>query len=72
MLAPGNSSRMKKKGLLTLLEKYSNSIKITALTTDRHAQIRSFLSREYPEILHQFDVWHFGKSIKKTFSEVAN
>ena len=52
----GNSSRMEKKGLQTLLEKYSNSIKITTLTTDRHVQIRSFLSREYPEILHQFDV----------------
>ena len=51
----GNSSRMEKKGLQTLLEKYSNSIKITTLTTDRHVQIRSFLSREYPKILHQFD-----------------
>ena len=48
----GNSSRMEKKGLQTLLEKYSNSIKITTLTTDKHVQIRSFLSREYPEILH--------------------
>ena len=62
----GNSNRMEKKGLQTLLEKYSNSIKITTLTTDRHVQIRSFLSREYPEILHHFDVWHFGKSVKKT------
>ena len=57
----GTSSRMEKKGLQTLLEKYSNSIKNTTLTTDRHVQIRPFLSREYPEILHQFDVWHFGK-----------
>ena len=63
----GNSSRMEKKGLQTLLEKYSNSIKITTLTTDRHVQIRSLLSREYPEILHQFDVWHFGQSVKKNF-----
>ena len=63
----GNSSRMEKKGLQTLLEKYSNSIKITTLTTDRHVQIRSLLSREYPEILHQFDVWHFGKSFKRLY-----
>ena len=63
----GNSNRMEKKGLQTLLEKYSNSIKITTLTTDRHVQIRSLLSREYPEILHQFDVWHFGQSVKKNF-----
>ena len=50
--APENSSRMEKKGLQTLLEKYSNSIKITTLTTDQHVHIRSFLSTEYPEILH--------------------
>ena len=67
----GNSSRMEKKGLQTLLEKYSNSIKITTVTTDRHVQISSFLSREYPEVLHQFDVWHFGKSVKKTLSEIV-
>ena len=67
----GNSSRIKKKGLQTLLEKYSNSIKITTLTTGRHVQIRSFLSSEYPEILHQFDVWHFGKPVKKTLSEIT-
>ena len=48
-----------------------NSIKITTLTTERHVQIRSFLRREYPEILHQFDVWHFPKSVKKALSEIA-
>ena len=67
----GNSCRMEKKGLQTLLEKYSKLIKITTLTTDRHVQIRIFLSREYPEILHQCNVWHFGKSFKKTLSEIA-
>ena len=68
----GNSSRIKKKGLQTLLEKYSNSIKITTLTTDRHVQIRSFLSRECPEILHQFDVWHFGKLKKLYLKSLKN
>ena len=45
--------------------------KKTILTTDRHVQIRSFLIREYPKILLQFDVWHFGKSVKKALSEIA-
>ena len=56
----GNSSSM----LQTLLEKHSNSIKVTILTTDRHVQIRAFLEKEY-KILHRFDAWHFGKSEKK-------
>ena len=51
----GNSSRMEKKGLQTLLEKYSSSIKITTLTIDRHVQIRSFESREYLEIFYKFE-----------------
>ena len=67
----GNSSRMEKKGFQTLLEKYSNSRKISTLTTDRHIQIRSFLSREYLEILHQINEWHFGKSVKKPLSGIA-
>ena len=67
----GNSSRKGKKGLQTLVKKYLNSIKITTLTTEGHVQIRSFLRKEYPEILHQFDVWHFPKSVKKALSEIA-
>ena len=56
----GNSSSM----LQTLLEKHSNSIKVTILTTDRQVQIRAFLEKEY-KILLRFDAWHFGKSEKK-------
>ena len=68
----GNSSRMEKKGLEILLEKFNNmNINVTSLTTDRHVQIRSFLKNEHPEITHQFDVWHFGKSIKKKLVAVT-
>lgn len=64
-----NSSRMEKKGLETLLDRFSN-LGITTLTTDRHIQIRAFMKKYHPEILHQFDVWHFG-SIKKNLSNIA-
>jgi hypothetical protein len=66
----GNSSRREKKGLEVLLEKIQH-IKITTLTTDRHVQIRAFLKNDHPNIIHQFDVWHFGKSIKKALSNLA-
>jgi len=29
------------------------------------------MKKEYPEIDHQFDIWHFGKSIKKRISQAA-
>jgi len=67
-----NSGRMEKLGLETLLKKfYSLGINFNTLTTDRHIQIRSMMKKEYPEIDHQFDIWHFGKSIKKRISQAA-
>ena len=35
------------------------------ITTDRHIQIRKHLRDQEPGIIHQFDVWHFVKNIKK-------
>ena len=42
-------------------------MKITTLTMDRHVQIRSFLRREYPEIVHLFDWWHLKSQLKKLY-----
>ena len=41
------------------------------MTTDRHVQIRHYMRKERPDILHQFDIWHVSKSIKKKLSEKA-
>ncbi|XP_057311862.1 uncharacterized protein LOC130649578 [Hydractinia symbiolongicarpus] len=68
----GNSSRMEKWGLVTLLNKLrDHKVTVSALTTDRHVQIRAFMKKEHPEINHQFDVWHFGKSLKKSLTAAA-
>ena len=42
--------------------------KIRSVTMDRHIQIRAFLEKVCPDIIHQFDVWHVSKSIKKELS----
>jgi len=44
---------------------------MTSLTTDRHTQIRAFMRDYHSSISHQFDVWHFAKSIKKKLSKLA-
>ena len=68
----GNSNRMEKYGLEVLLKKLINlNMPITSLTTDRHTQIRAFMKKEYSFISHQFDVWHFSKSIKKKLCKHA-
>ena len=41
------------------------------MTTDRHKQIRSYLKKERPDIVHQFDIWHVGKNIKKKLAQKA-
>ena len=43
---------------------------IYTLTTDQHLQI-CFLKKNYPEICHQFDVWHKSKGIKKKLFKAA-
>ena len=72
VVTAGNSCRMEKKGLQVLLDKMSSrEVTVSTLTTDRHVQIRSFMKKVHPEICHQFDVWHFGKSIKKSLTKAA-
>ncbi|KAK1889567.1 putative chemoreceptor glutamine deamidase CheD 1 [Dissostichus eleginoides] len=61
-----NSNAMEPMGLkqcLSNMKKWNISINI--LTTDRHKTVRKILRVEFPEITHQFDLWHFCKSIIK-------
>ena len=64
----GNSARMELDGLKNVLQRsYDNVINISSLTTDRHKQGRSSLAKKRKDIQHQFEVWHFVKSIKKHY-----
>ena len=68
----GNSARMELDGLKNVLQRlYDNAINISSSTTDRHKQVRSFLRKNRKGILHQFDVWHFAKNIKKHLLKAA-
>ena len=68
----GNSSLMEKTGLQILLDKFESlKISIASLTTDCHTQTRAIMRDYFPHISHQFDVWHFAKSIKKRLSKLA-
>ena len=68
----GNSQRMELddfKRVVNRLQEYG--IKIGSITTDRYKQIRSYMRKFLKHILHQFDVWHVGKSIKKKLVKLA-
>lgn len=49
----------------------ADSLSFSTLTTDRHTQIRKYMATNHTDIDHQFDIWHFAKSVKKLLSAKA-
>jgi len=63
---------MELHGLKKVLQRLNdNGISVNSLTTDRHKQVRKYLRTEKKEVTHQFDIWHFGKNIKKKLTKYA-
>ena len=46
-------------------------INIRSLTTDRHVQVAKYMREERSDIIHQYDIWHFNKTIKKALLKAA-
>jgi len=57
-----------KRSLNNLL---SQNVNIRCLTTDRHTQITAQLKANYPNIVHQYDVWHLAKWVTKKLTKQA-
>lgn len=38
--------------------------------TDRQVDIKSMIKKQFPNILHEFDVWHLSKSLIKKFKSI--
>jgi len=69
----GSSVKMEKLGLERSLQfVIGTGITIKVLATDRHLGIQAFMKDEYPQIEHQFDVWHVAKSVKKKLTQKAS
>ena len=57
-----SSNHMEMEGLTRALDFLgTNSFEVGTLITDRHKQINKFLSKQYPNIEHRYDVWHISK-----------
>ena len=62
----GNSAAMEREGLSRILKRLQdNDVKVCQLATDRSVTVRSFMKKDWPNVDHQFDVWHFVKSVVK-------
>lgn len=63
---------MEKAGFVRLLDRLTNqNLKIRAISTDRHNQIRKIMKTTYPDIKHQIDPWHTIKGLEKKLSVAA-
>ena len=57
-----SSNHMEKEGLSRVLKFLdAKSLQVGTLVTDMHKQIDKFISRQYPDIEHCYDVWHVSK-----------
>lgn len=45
---------------------------VSVLTTDRHGGIGKLLREEYGSIVHEYDLWHIVKGLKKKLSKTNN
>ena len=65
-----NSNAMEREGFkrcMNHIQDHGGQIEVVA--TDRHVGIRADMKRNFPEIDHQFDVWHLTKTITKKLTE---
>lgn len=60
---------MEKFGLKNVMDRMiSEGLEVGIFASDRHVGIRKMLRENCSDIIQQFDVWHYGKSIKKKLS----
>lgn len=59
-----NFYHMELEGLKRCLAKLeTEEIEVSHLVTDRHSQVKAYMKREQPQIVHMFDVWHVAKGM---------
>ena len=67
-----SSNAMEKEGFNRCLNSLQESlVSIHTITTDRHIGMNSAMDKEHADINHQYDVWHFSKSIVKKLNKQA-
>ena len=67
-----SSVAMEKEGFKRCLDDLiAVGFNFTTLATDRHTGIAALSRTEYPQINHQFDVWHVAKGLMKKLTKAA-
>ncbi|XP_068100789.1 uncharacterized protein [Hyperolius riggenbachi] len=68
-----SSAAMEKIGFHKCMTRaVENKLNIVHFATDHHSSVRKSMREDFPDINHQFDVWHFAKSITKKLRRASN
>ena len=67
-----SSNAMEKFACKKLLKRLKEAeIQISVFCTDRHPGIQKLMTDTYPDIIHQYDMWHMSKSVSKKLVQKA-
>lgn len=67
-----NSYHMELEGLKRCLARLeTEEIEVSHLVTDRQSQVKAYMKREQPQIVHMFDVWHVAKGVYKKLDTIS-
>lgn len=58
-----------RRGLQNILQE--ENVPVTVLDTDRHIMVSCMMRKEFPQVAHQYDVWHVSKNVTKTLADLA-
>lgn len=68
-----SSAAMEKVGFKRALENLDdNGVEVQGIATDRHMGIGAMIKTDYPDMQHEFDMWHGAKSVGKKLALKAN
>ena len=68
-----SSVAMEKAGLQQTLDNVpQQNFKVDTIAADRHLGIACCMRKQYPNIKHHYDVWHFDKALLKRLTKAAN
>lgn len=68
-----NSNAMEAEGLRWILTRLKEmSVPITVPATDHNTAVLMMMAESFSYIRHQYDVWHFAKSVMKRLFKATN
>lgn len=64
-----SSVAMEKLGFKNCMNNLETAgLTVDVVATDRHVGIRKLMREDYPDVDHEFDIWHLSKSVSKKLS----